>query len=132
MAISPLTGLYIDETYPRLVQTNDARTEFADGLGRSISFGTTVPGGPINSLQYNKDGTNFTGSSNLLFSGNNTLILTGSLNITGSTLQVGNNTLLGNTLLSGSIIISGSSGPGALTASVQIYGDIRQSGYHRF
>lgn len=75
-----------------------------------------------------------TGSSN--FSGSNTLIgnqtITGSLNISGSTTQIGNNTLLGYTTLSGSIIISGSTGPGAATASVQIYGDIRQSGYHRF
>lgn len=38
--IPPLTDLYIDETYGRLVQTNDARTEFADGLGNAITFGT--------------------------------------------------------------------------------------------
>jgi hypothetical protein len=61
-----------------------------------------------------------------------TTTMTGSLNITGSTTQIGSNTLIGNTLLSGSIIISGSSTPGSPTASVQIYGDIRQSGYHRF
>jgi len=61
-----------------------------------------------------------------------TVQITGSFNITGSTLQVGNNTLQGNTTLSGSIIISGSSTPGSPTASVQIYGDIRQTGYHRF
>lgn len=60
------------------------------------------------------------------------LIVTGSLNVSGSTTQIGNNTLLGNTTLSGSITISGSSTPGSPTASVQIYGDIRQSGYHRF
>lgn len=87
-------------------------------------------------------------SSGLLTNGNNTIlgntimsgsstiqgttIMTGSLNITGSTTQTGNNTLIGNTLLSGSIIVSGSQGPGSPTASVQIYGDIRQSGYHRF
>jgi hypothetical protein len=75
-------------------------------------------------------------TGSLFTTGSNTLIgstsLTGSLNITGSTTQVGNNTLLGNTTLSGSIIISGSTGPGAATASVQIYGDIRQTGYHRF
>jgi hypothetical protein len=58
--------------------------------------------------------------------------ITGSLNVTGSTTQVGNNTLLGNTLLSGSLTISGSTTPGSPSASVQIYGDIRQSGYHRF
>ena len=61
-----------------------------------------------------------------------TVIITGSLLVSGSTTQTGNNTLLGNTTLSGSIIISGSTSPGAATASVQIYGDIRQSGYHRF
>ena len=62
----------------------------------------------------------------------NGLTVTGSLNVSGSTTQIGNNTLLGNTTLSGSITISGSSTPGSPTASVQIYGDIRQSGYHRF
>jgi hypothetical protein len=62
----------------------------------------------------------------------NGVTITGSLNVTGSTTQVGNNTLLGNTLLSGSLTISGSSTPGSPIASVQIYGDIRQSGYHRF
>ena len=75
-------------------------------------------------------------TGSLFTTGSNTLIgsttLTGSLNITGSTTQIGNNTLLGNTTLSGSIIISGSSAPGSPTASVQIYGDIRQTGYHRF
>ena len=87
-------------------------------------------------------------SSGLLTNGNNNILgnttmsgsstiqgtttMTGSLNITGSTTQIGNNTLIGNTLLSGSIIISGSQGPGSPTASVQVYGDIRQSGYHRF
>jgi hypothetical protein len=63
---------------------------------------------------------------------NATTTITGSLLVSGSTTQIGNNTLLGNTTLSGSIIISGSQGPGNLTASVQIYGDIRQTGYHRF
>jgi len=62
----------------------------------------------------------------------NGVTITGSLNVTGSTTQVGNNTLLGNTLLSGSITISGSTTPGSPAAAVQIYGDIRQSGYHRF
>jgi len=79
---------------------------------------------------------NQTVTGSLFTSGSNTLIgtttLTGSLLITGSTTQIGSNTLIGNTLLSGSITISGSSGPGATTASVQIYGDIKQTGYHRF
>ena len=79
---------------------------------------------------------NQTVTGSLFTTGSNTLVgstfLTGSLNITGSTTQIGNNTLLGNTLLSGSITISGSTAPGSPSASVQIYGDIRQSGYHRF
>jgi len=67
-----------------------------------------------------------TGSN--LFIGSQTI--TGSVNISGSTTQIGNNTLLGTTLLSGSITISGSLG--SAIPSVQIYGDIRQAGYHRF
>jgi hypothetical protein len=56
--------------------------------------------------------------------------ITGSVNISGSTTQIGNNTLLGTTVLSGSVTISGSLG--STIPSVQIYGDIRQTGYHRF
>jgi len=132
MAIPSLSGSYIDQTFQRLVQTNDARTEFADGLGRPVSFGTTTPGGLNTSIQFNSASV-FSGSSNLIFDYNtNSLILTGSLNITGSTTQVGNNTLLGNTLLSGSIIISGSNPPGSVIPSVRIYGDTQHNGYIRF
>ena len=67
-----------------------------------------------------------TGSNSFL----GTQTITGSVNISGSTTQIGNNTLLGTTLLSGSVTISGSLG--SSIPSVQIYGDIRQSGYHRF
>jgi hypothetical protein len=120
----------------------------------SASFATTASYAVSSSYAYNadlldgKDSSVFatTGSNvfvgdqivtgSLFTSGSNTLVgsttLTGSLNVTGSTIQTGNNTLIGNTTLSGSIIISGSSGPGSPTASVQIYGDIRQAGYHRF
>ena len=77
-----------------------------------------------------KDSTTFATTGSNIFVGNQTI--TGSLNITGSTTQIGNNTLLGNTLLSGSITISGSPAPGSPSASVQIYGDIQQAGYHRF
>ena len=109
-----------------VVQTITSSTEFITG---STKFGTQLT-----------DTHQFTGSvsitGSLFTNGSNTLVgsttLTGSLNITGSTTQTGNNTLIGNTTLSGSIIISGSQGPGAATASVQIYGDIRQTGYHRF
>jgi hypothetical protein len=44
MAIPTLSGSYIDQTFQRLVQTNDTRTEFADGLGNTISFGQTPTG----------------------------------------------------------------------------------------
>jgi hypothetical protein len=72
-------------------------------------------------------GSLFTTGSNRLI-GNTTL--TGSLNITGSTIQIGNNTLIGNTSLSGSVIISGSQGAGAPT--IQIFGDLNQTGYTRY
>lgn len=58
--------------------------------------------------------------------------ITGSFNVSGSTTQIGNNTLLGNTTLTGSVTISGSVPPGSTSPSIQVYGDIRQSGYHRF
>ena len=38
MAIPSLLGSYIDETYQRLVQVSGS--EFADGLGNKITFGT--------------------------------------------------------------------------------------------
>ena len=79
---------------------------------------------------------NQTVTGSLFTSGSNTLIgsttLTGSLLISGSTTQIGSNTLQGNTTLSGSIIISGSSGPGNITSSVQVYGNIETNGYIRF
>jgi hypothetical protein len=73
-------------------------------------------------------------TGSLFTTGSNTLIgnttLTGSLNITGSTTQAGNNTLTGNTTLSGSIIISGSQG--SLVPTIQIFGDIDQTGYTKY
>jgi hypothetical protein len=83
-----------------------------------------------------QNATLFDGRSRQTFAttGSNSFIgsqtITGSVNISGSTTQIGNNTLLGTTLLSGSITISGSLG--SAIPSVQIYGDIRQAGYHRF
>jgi hypothetical protein len=44
MPIDSLSGSYIDQTFQRLVQTNDARNEFADGLGQPITFGQTPTG----------------------------------------------------------------------------------------
>jgi hypothetical protein len=95
-----------------------------------IISGNMIPGPPYTN---NKSSFNLGSPTTLwnhLYAGS--ITLTGSLNITGSTTQIGNNTLVGNTLLTGSITISGSNPPGSLSASVQIYGDIRQSGYHRF
>ena len=84
MAIPSLLGSYIDETYQRLVQTTGSGTEFADGLGNPITFGTTAPAGPNTSIQFNGNGV-FSGSNNFTYSsGSNAIYLTGSLNITGS------------------------------------------------
>jgi hypothetical protein len=120
------------------VVTINATTPISASYALSASYAVTssyslngAPKGPNYSIQYNNGGL-FSGSSNFTLLNNNSLYLTGSLNVSGSTLQIGNNTLVGNTLLSGSIIISGSTTPGNPTASVQIYGDIRQTGYHRF
>lgn len=104
--------------------------------GSNIHIGThTITGSLYTSGSNIFIGTQ-TVTGSLFTTGSNTLIgtttLTGSLNITGSTTQIGNNTLLGNTSLSGSITISGSNQPGSVTASIQVYGDIRQTGYHRF
>ncbi len=40
MPIPALTGLYIDQTYSRLVQTQGG--EFADGLGQAITLVTST------------------------------------------------------------------------------------------
>lgn len=78
--IPSLSGSYIDETYHRLVQISGS--EFADGDGNAISFGGG-PGGAINTIQINRDGSNFTGSANLKFVNNN-IQLTGSILMSGS------------------------------------------------
>ena len=125
--VTALTASYI--TSSNIVGTV---TSASYSLSSSYALNSTLPGGANTQIQFNANGA-FSGSPNFTYnSGSNTLQLTGSLNITGSTTQVGNNILQGNTTLSGSIIISGSSTPGSPTASVQIYGDIRQTGYHRF
>jgi len=132
MAIPTLSGSYIDQTYQRLVQTDSTRTQFADGLGNPISFGTTtVPGGPNTSLQFNDNAT-FSGSTNLTFDkSKNSLTLTGSFNVSGSAIQIGNNNLYGNTTLSGSIVISGSTTVPA-TPTIKVYGDMETNGVIKF
>lgn len=81
MAIPSLLGSYIDETYQRIVQYQGG--EFADGTGSAITFGGGTPDGPVNSIQYKKDATNFSGSANLTFIGND-IHLTGSLLVSQS------------------------------------------------
>ena len=68
--------------------------------------GDSGPNGPNYSIQFNNSGS-FGGSGNFTLVGNNSVNLSGSLIISGSTT-------------------------GSPTASVQIFGDIRQTGYHRF
>jgi hypothetical protein len=125
--IPTLSGSYIDETYGRLVQVSGS--EYADGFGNPISF-LGGAGGPINSIQINSDGSNFTGYSALTFQ-NNSLTLTGSFLVTGSTTQIGNNSLLGNTSLSGSITISGSTNT-PTTPTIRVYGDMQTDGVIKF
>ena len=96
-SLTPLTDLYIDETYGRLVQTNDTRTEFADGLGQAITFGTTPTGSllttasvSLNTITFTKgDGSTFpitvnTGSVNL-----NGYVTTSSFNAFTSSYNTG-------------------------------------------
>jgi hypothetical protein len=120
------------------INVTDGRLFYGSGSGNvvkeftgSASGGTTSPGGPNQSVQFNRNGA-FSGSNNFTFnSASNALTLTGSLNITGSTLQIGNNTLLGNTTLSGSIIISGSTTTPA-TPTIKVYGDMETDGVIKF
>jgi hypothetical protein len=97
MAIPSLLGSYIDQTYQRLVQTQGG--EFADGLGNTITFGTTNTGSllttasvVLNTITFKKgDGTTFpitvnTGSGGgVAFPYTGSATITGSLVITGST-----------------------------------------------
>jgi hypothetical protein len=67
MAIPSLLGAYIDETYQRLVQVSGS--EFADGLGNTITFGTIDTG-------------SFATTGSNLFIGDQTI--TGSISMTGA------------------------------------------------
>lgn len=67
MAIPSLLGAYIDETYQRLVQVSGS--EFADGLGNPITFGTIDTG-------------SFATTGSNTFRGDQ--IITGSISMTGS------------------------------------------------
>ena len=92
---------------------------------------STLSGNPYSGSVGGRVGINVVNPQFTLdISGSNHIL--GTSTLTGSFLVTGSTTQIGNTLLSGSVTISGSNAPGSLTASVQIYGDIRQSGYHRF
>jgi hypothetical protein len=64
MPIPPLTGLYIDQTYSRLVQTQGG--EFANGLGQAItlvtSTGSLVTTSSFNAFTSSYNTGSFTGS----------------------------------------------------------------------
>jgi hypothetical protein len=104
----------------------------SDASLNSLIVNSGVTGSLQGTASYANNADLLDGKDSTIFAttGSNTFI--GSQTVTGSLSTSGSNTLIGNTILSGSIIISGSTGPGAATASVQIYGDIRQTGYHRF
>ena len=126
-------------------------------IGNQTINGNVVISGSLTAQQYilSSSVTNMTveyasGSTAFGNSFDDTHTFTGSLSITGSTTQIGNNTLqgintltgsnnlfgnttqIGNITLSGSIFISGSNNPGSATASIKIFGDIEQNGYHKF
>jgi hypothetical protein len=135
MSIPSLTDQYIDESYQRLVQTNDTRTEFADGLGNPITFGETPTGSLLttasaagNTITFTKgDGTTFpvtvsggtitgdfvttssfnsyTGSSSSQFSGTSSFAFTASYALSSSYS------------LSSSYALSSSNATNALTSS---------------
>lgn len=97
MAIPTLSGSYIDQTYQRLVQTNDTGTEFADGLGRSITFGTTNTGSLLvtasavgNTITFTKgDGITFPLTINQSFVQSSSDIILTVLNQSGAQINKG-------------------------------------------
>ena len=100
MAIPSLLGSYIDQTYQRLVQTTGSGTEFADGLGNPITFGTINTGSFLitasvvsNIITFKKgDGSTFPITVNTGSGGGVTFPYTGSATITGSLIVTGSTT----------------------------------------
>lgn len=83
--------------------------------------GSGTPGGSNRQVQFNANGTSFSGSSNFTFdSSSNTVVLTGSLTVSGS----GTFTNIGPARLTGSVNITGST---TLTGSLNISGGITGS-----
>jgi hypothetical protein len=106
-----------------------------DNLNASNNLQIDIATLSLNGTSYNwSDIVNSTSSYALTASYVNplrqTVEITGSFNVTGSTTQIGNNNLIGNTSLSGSLTISGSQGSN--TPTINIFGDIEQTGYTRF
>ena len=122
--------IHADNVNTASIYFSTARTGTAVAANCGLSGSTFTSASYALTASYVANASSFPYTGSALITGS--LGLTGSFNVTGSTTQTGNNTLIGNTTLSGSIIISGSTTPGNPTASVQIYGDIQQAGYHRF
>ena len=100
-----------------------------DGAGNlyataSTAFGgggSGTPGGSNKQIQFNANGTSFSGSSNFTFdSSSNTVVLTGSLTVSGS----GTFTNIGPAIFTGSVNITGST---TLTGSLNVSGSITGS-----
>lgn len=83
-----LTGQNIEDTYQRLLQTDDGST-FYDGTGSLVNIGGGTPGGSDQTIQFNS-GSTFSGSSNYKFDyTNNNILLTGSILMSGSSAITG-------------------------------------------
>lgn len=138
MPISSLTGLYIDQTYPRLVQTQGG--EFADGLGTTLtlitSTGSLLTTASIvnnsNTIRFTKgNGSTFDITVNTGSAGGASFPFTGSAIITGSLVVTGSTTsTLGFT---GSLFGTASWANNALTASYvtasRVVGTITSASY---
>lgn len=72
------------------IYVSDGNT--AGGIAVGTATGTGIPVGPINSVQLNQGGGNFTGSTNLVFS-NNVLNVVGNVSATGN---IQGNVFIGN------------------------------------
>lgn len=86
MAIPTLFGSYIDETYERLVQVSGS--EFADGLGNPITFGTINTGSLLQSSVFNQFTASYSTGS---FRGSFTGSLQGTASFVTGSIFVGNN-----------------------------------------
>jgi len=155
MSLPDLTGQNIENTYPRLVQTDGVN--FYDGTGSIVNFGvdpfpytgsaiisgslvitgsTTSTGGFTGSLlgtasYYQETDPIFTAkSASLATTGSN--IFRGNQTVTGSLYTTGSNELVGNTILSGTLQVQGQYPSSVGSASVSIVGNVDLNGFLRF